>query len=97
MPLPVFYLKHDFHRHKSTETESNRRNAVFQTKFRELDEVHSCGQHFFLFIYRASEEPSPLSLRPFTDLFYQPSTIDGDDCGAISGMNECQRKPKYLE
>jgi hypothetical protein len=23
--------------------------------------------------------------------------IDGDDCGAISGMNEWQGKPKYLE
>jgi hypothetical protein len=23
--------------------------------------------------------------------------IDGDDCGTISGMNEYQEKPKYLE
>jgi hypothetical protein len=23
--------------------------------------------------------------------------IDGDDCRAISGMNECQGKPKYSE
>jgi hypothetical protein len=23
--------------------------------------------------------------------------IDGDDCGAISGMNEWQGKPKYSE
>jgi hypothetical protein len=26
-----------------------------------------------------------------------PCKIDGDDCGVISGMNEWQGKPKYLE
>jgi hypothetical protein len=42
-------------------------------------------------------EPSPLLLGPFTGLLYQPWMIDDDDCGAISGMNEWQGKPKYSE
>jgi hypothetical protein len=29
--------------------------------------------------------------------FYQPWMIDGDDCGAISGMIEKQGKPMYSE
>jgi hypothetical protein len=28
---------------------------------------------------------------------YQPWMIDGDDCGAVGGMNEWQGKPKYSE
>jgi hypothetical protein len=48
-------------------------------------------------MYGAGVEPSPLLLRPFTSLLYQPRMIDGDDCGAISGMNEWQGKPKYSE
>jgi hypothetical protein len=40
-------------------------------------------------------EPSPLLLRPFNDLLYQPWMIDGDDYGAVSGMNEWQGKPEY--
>jgi hypothetical protein len=39
-------------------------------------------------MYGAGVEPSPLLLRPFIDLLYQPWMIDGDDCGEISGMNE---------
>jgi hypothetical protein len=42
-------------------------------------------------------ELSPLLRRPFIGLLYQPWMIDGDDCGAISGMNEWQGKPKYWE
>jgi hypothetical protein len=49
------------------------------------------------FIYGAGVEPSPLLLPPFIDLLYQPCMIDCDDCGAITGMNECQGKPKYSE
>jgi hypothetical protein len=30
-------------------------------------------------------------------LLYQSWMIDGDGCGAISGMNEWQGKPKYWE
>jgi hypothetical protein len=30
-------------------------------------------------------------------LLYQPRMVDGDDRGAIIGMNECQRKPKWSE
>jgi hypothetical protein len=30
-------------------------------------------------------------------LLYQPWVIDGDDCGAVSGMNEGQVKLKYSE
>jgi hypothetical protein len=34
----------------------------------------------------AGLEPSPLLLRPFIGLLYQLWFIDGDDCGAISGI-----------
>jgi hypothetical protein len=39
-------------------------------------------------------EPSPLLLRPFAGLLYQPwmtddDDDDDDDCGAISERNEC--------
>jgi hypothetical protein len=34
----------------------------------------------FLFLYGAGVEP-------FIGLLYQPWMVDGDDCGAISGMN----------
>jgi hypothetical protein len=46
-------------------------------------------------IYGAGVELSPLLLRPFIGLLYQPWMRDGDDCGAVSGMNEWQGKPKY--
>jgi hypothetical protein len=52
---------------------------------------------YYLSIYVAGVEPSPLILRPFIGLFYQPWVMDGDDCAAISGMNEWQEKPKYSE
>jgi hypothetical protein len=53
--------------------------------------------NFILFIYGSGVEPSALLLRPFIGILYQPWMIDGDDCGAISGMNEWQGKPKYSE
>jgi hypothetical protein len=36
-------------------------------------------------------------LWPFIGLLHQPWMIDGDDCGAISGMNEWQGKRKCSE
>jgi hypothetical protein len=36
-------------------------------------------------------------MRPFIGLFYQPRMIDGNDFGAISGLNEWQGKPKLSE
>jgi hypothetical protein len=33
-------------------------------------------------------EPSPLLLLMLIGLLYQPRMIDGDDCGAVSGVNE---------
>jgi hypothetical protein len=42
-------------------------------------------------------EPSPLLLQPLIGLLYQPRMIDGDDCVAISGMNEWQGKRMYSE
>jgi hypothetical protein len=42
-------------------------------------------------------EPSPLLLQPFIGLLYRPWMIDSVDCGAISGMNGWQGKPKYSE
>jgi hypothetical protein len=51
----------------------------------------------FLFIYGAGVEPSPLLLRPFISLLYQLWMIDGDDCRAVSGMDEWQGKLKYWE
>jgi hypothetical protein len=46
-------------------------------------------------IYGAGVEPSPLVLRPFIGLLYQPWMIDGVDCGAVSGMNNWEGKPEY--
>jgi hypothetical protein len=33
-------------------------------------------------------DPSSLLLWPFICLLYQPWLLDGDDCGAVSGMDE---------
>jgi hypothetical protein len=52
---------------------------------------------FILFISCAAVEPSPLLLMPLSGLLYQPWMTNGNDCGAISGMNEWQGKPKYTE
>jgi hypothetical protein len=46
-----------------------------------------------LFVSGVGVEISPLLLRQFNGLLYQPCVRDGDDCGAISGMNEWQGKP----
>jgi hypothetical protein len=63
----------------------------------------------FLFIYWTGLEPSPLLLRLFIGLLYQPWMIDdgggggdgdggGDGGGgAIDGMNGWQGKPTYSE
>jgi hypothetical protein len=55
------------------------------------------GIIFFSFIYRTGMNSSPLLVLPVPCLLNKPWTIDGDDCGAISGMNEWQGKPKYSE
>jgi hypothetical protein len=47
------------------------------------------------FIYWAGVEPSPLLLRSLIGLLYEPWIIGDDDCGAISGINTRQWKPKY--
>jgi hypothetical protein len=41
-----------------------------------------------IFIYWAGVETSPLTLRSFIGLSCRPWMVDGDDCVAISGMNE---------
>jgi hypothetical protein len=46
-------------------------------------------------MHGAGAEPSPLLLLPFIGVLYKPWKIEGDDCGAITGMNEWQWKPKY--
>jgi hypothetical protein len=60
---------------------------------------HCCSSqnHFisFLFTCGAGVKPSPLLLWPFIGLLYQPWMIEGDDCGAISGINGWQGKPQY--
>jgi hypothetical protein len=44
--------------------------------------------YFYLFIYLAGVEPSPLLLRPLIGLLYQPCrTIDDDNCGEIGRIN----------
>jgi hypothetical protein len=45
--------------------------------------------NFFLFLYGTGVELSPLLLQPFIGPLYQPWMLDGDDCGTISGMNDC--------
>jgi hypothetical protein len=44
-------------------------------------------------------EPSPLLLRPLIGLLYQSLMVDddGDDCGAVRGMNDWQGKLKCSE
>jgi hypothetical protein len=50
-----------------------------------------------MFIYVAGVALNPLLLRPFIGVLYQPWMVDGDNCGAINGMNKWQGKPKYPE
>jgi hypothetical protein len=58
--------------------------------------THECRVlHFF--ICGTGVESSPLLLRPFIGLLYQPCMMDGDGCRAISGKVDCQGKPKYSE
>jgi hypothetical protein len=47
--------------------------------------------------YGSGVEPGPPILPSSTGLMYQPWMIDGDHCGAISGMNEWQGNPKYWD
>jgi hypothetical protein len=58
-----------------------------------------CFFVFFFFAFFcccwAGVEPSQLLLRPLLGLLYQPYIIDGDDCGAVTEMNEWQGNLKY--
>jgi hypothetical protein len=45
-----------------------------------------------IFSVGATVEPSPILLRPFIGLLYQPWVICDDDCGAVDGMNDWQGK-----
>jgi hypothetical protein len=47
-----------------------------------------CLLHRFFVVDGTEVQPSALLLRPFDGPLYQPWMTDGDDCGAISGMNE---------
>jgi hypothetical protein len=61
-------------------------------------EIGSIKRYVPVFVIYGSEvEPSPLLLRSFIDLLYQPWMTDDDECGASSGMNEWQGMPKYWE
>jgi hypothetical protein len=51
-------------------------------------EFSAQSNRYFLFIYGAGVETSPLLLRPFIGLLYELRMIDGDDCEAIIGVNE---------
>jgi hypothetical protein len=42
----------------------------------------------FSFLCGVGGQPSPLVLRPLIDLLCQPWMIDGDNCGAINGINK---------
>jgi hypothetical protein len=52
---------------------------------------------YFVFIYIDRMKPRPQLLWSFIGLLYPSLIIDGDDCGAIVGMNEWQKTPKYSE
>jgi hypothetical protein len=56
-----------------------------------------CLELYVHFIYRVAVAPSPLLMRTFIGPLYQPWMIDGDDCGAVGGMNDWQGKPEYWE
>jgi hypothetical protein len=58
--------------------------------------VHIYIIHNFLSIYGDRVKPSPLVLLSSIGLQYQLRMTNGDS-EAISGMNEWQGKPKYLE
>jgi hypothetical protein len=65
---------------------------------RECKEMVSCSyyQEASLFKYGAGVEPSPLLLRSFVVLAHHSWMIDGDDCEAISGINEWQEETGVL-
>jgi hypothetical protein len=51
---------------------------------------------FFVYPWACNEIEFTITAS-FIDLLFQPWMIDGDDSGAISGMNEWQGKPTYWE
>jgi hypothetical protein len=60
-----------------------------------LHVTEPCGG--FYFIYGAGLEQSPVLLWPFVGLLYWSWMVDGDECGAISGMIEWQGRRKCSE
>jgi hypothetical protein len=46
-------------------------------------------------MYGAAVETSPLLLRSFIGILYQPWMMYVDDCGAVGGMVKWQGKSKY--
>jgi hypothetical protein len=64
------------------------------------NKTRSLFQKAFIYIFYMLwiwSGPSSTILRPFIGLLQQPWMTDGDDCGAVSGINEWQGKPKYSE
>jgi hypothetical protein len=55
--------------------------------------TYTCTVIFVIIL--AGVEPSPLVLRSFIGLLYQPWMIVGDDCGVINEMNKWHGKPEY--
>jgi hypothetical protein len=53
---------------------------------------------FIIFNYLLGQSGTKSTITDaFIGLLYQPRIIDSDDCGAISGLNEWQGKPKYSD
>jgi hypothetical protein len=59
--------------------------------------LHHLKVLVFLYTYWPRVEPSALLLLLFVGLLCQLSMIDGDDCGAVGGMNDWQGKRKFSE
>jgi hypothetical protein len=65
------------------------KTLLFQSEVRDIPSKSWKLRIFlYLLIYGAGAEPTPLLLRQFIGLLYQPWVTDGDDHGAVSGMNE---------
>jgi hypothetical protein len=83
-------------------TRATRRNipedAILHSHHRENLKSYKYKSFSFFILVWGWSGPSPLLLRPFIGLLYQPWMIDdGDDCGTIRGKNERLGKRKYSE
>jgi hypothetical protein len=61
---------------------------LMKSQDREVSELLICTYISSYTICEAEVNPHPLLLGSSIDLLYQPWMRDGDDCGAISGMNK---------